>query len=294
MRLLKARALRWLLLCLCVIGGWLAEEHVSDMPRSEAATGWQLSVWARAVENEGKHTRRELRREGNTVVSYAEEQAPFKNVKVPPAPAERVFTIKNDNCGQYLTPADQEHPLIYEDELQYTKGANGEHQASWVQKDALKLPIYCQYCAEKAETDAQGQVKQPNDYVIYFGIDFLKGSTVCVSVSNDGKRAKSLHPLIAALLGSASQGSGELQQAAVGRERRGIRGGRGEREELEGRGRSSDADPRSGTSSLGQGLQAELFALERGSAKGAGDEATSMSLTRPQSIIISTLEMGKT
>ena len=119
---------------------------------------------------------------------------------------------------------------------------------------------------------------QPNDYVIYFGIDFLKGSTVCVSVSNDGKGARSLHPYIAALLDSASQGPAEL--AGVGE------------------GRSSGADSRRererGASTFGQGLQAELFALERGSAMTAEDAVGSMPLMRPQSIIISTLDMGRT
>ena len=205
-------------------------------------------------------------------MSYADLPAPFSKVEIPPAPAERVFVIQNDNCGQYLTPADQQHPLIYEDELEYTTEANGEHQASWVQKDVLKLPVHCQYCAEKAETDAQGVETQPNDYVIYFGIDFLKGSSVCVSVSNDGTKAKSLHPTITALLDSAPQGPVEQATDAGGR---------------------SDADLKRGASSFGQALQAELFALERGSAEGAEDEVGSMSLMRPQSIIISTLNMGQ-
>ena len=48
------------------------------------------------------------------------------------------------------------------------------------------MPFYCLYC--KRESENKGTGGSISDYVMYFGIDFLKGSTICVSVDKNGKK----------------------------------------------------------------------------------------------------------
>ena len=50
----------------------------------------------------------------------------------------------------------------------------------------MKLPFNCLYCKEEMAEQPGGQ--KLKDYVVYLGPDFLKGSTVCVSVDEKGKK----------------------------------------------------------------------------------------------------------
>ena len=71
---------------------------------------------------------------------------PYANVSIPTKPTERPFALKNDSCLEYLTPANMTSPLVYEDELIYSTAADGTKTASWVQKQSLRLPIFCRVC----------------------------------------------------------------------------------------------------------------------------------------------------
>ena len=48
-------------------------------------------------------------------------------------PPERIFTIPNDNCGEYAILPGWKNPLVYDDVLEETKLANGTIVKTWKQ-----------------------------------------------------------------------------------------------------------------------------------------------------------------
>ena len=126
---------------------------------------------------------------------------PHADVPIPAKPAERPYTLQNDSCLEYLTPANYSNPLVYEDELIYSTDADGKKTASWVSKQSLQLPIFCRVC-ETDDSDglskkAFSETRQAADenslpdirpVVVYLGTQFLRGSTVC-AWSHKGKAA---------------------------------------------------------------------------------------------------------
>ena len=73
-------------------------------------------------------------------------------------PAQRIFTIPDDNCQEYAVLPGWKTALVYDDVLEETTLANGTVVETWKQTENLKLPIMCMYCGA-----------QTTSFVYYFG-----------------------------------------------------------------------------------------------------------------------------
>ena len=106
--------------------------------------------------------------------------------------------MQNDNCGEWLKPVGQNFSLIYDYEIEYTYDSNQGDVAIWKYKDALKLPVYCLYCAKpklladsnlaasKATSQVNYQASTASSLLTYMGEDFFAGSVLCLDQTVSG------------------------------------------------------------------------------------------------------------